>query len=115
VHGHQGLDELALSGPSEIAVVRNAEVIRDVITPEDLGLQPAPTSALTGGDAAQNAAILHSIFQAEQGPRRNIVLLNAAAVLVVAGIAANLREGMEAAARAIDSGTVTRLIGELRS
>ena len=114
VHGHQGLDELALSGPSEIAIVRHATVSPDLIAPEDLGLQRAPVTALLGGDAAQNAAILHSIFQGESGPRRDIVLLNAAAVLIVAGIAPDLRQGAALAARAIDSGAVTRLLDELR-
>jgi anthranilate phosphoribosyltransferase len=114
VHGHQGLDELALSGPSEIAVVRDATVSLDLITPEDFGLQRAPVAALLGGDAAQNATILHSVFQGEAGPRRDIVLLNAAAVLVVAGIAQDLRHGVVAAAKAIDSGAVAGLLGELR-
>lgn len=114
VHGHQGLDELALSGPSEIAIVRDAAVTREVVVPESLDLPRAPIAALAGGDAGQNAAILHSIFQGESDPRRNIVLMNAAAVLVAAGIAPDLRHGVAVAARAIDSGATARLIDDLR-
>jgi anthranilate phosphoribosyltransferase len=115
VHGDGGLDELALSGPSEMAEVRNGAVRQRTIAPEELGLRRAPVKALAGGDAAANAAILRAIFAGEDGagetgPRREIVLLNAAAVLLVAGVAKDLPGGVAAAAEAIDSGAVTRLV-----
>jgi len=117
VHGDQGLDEIALSGPSEVAEVRADATGRRVrlhmIAPEDFGLQRAPHESLTGGDAATNAAILRAIFAGEKSPRRNVVLLNAAAVLVTAGLASEMREGVSLAARAIDSGAVTKLIAAL--
>jgi anthranilate phosphoribosyltransferase len=121
VHGDGGLDELALSGPSSIAEVRRgpiAEARRDGVVlrdvhPEKLGLRRAGLETLAGGDAAANAAILQSIFAGERGPRREIVVLNAAAVLVVADVAADLAEGVARAAEAIDSGAVVRLVDRL--
>jgi len=115
VHGHQGLDELALSGPSEVAIVNNESVKLDLVSPDALHLKEAPLNGLAGGDAQANAAILRAIFAGERGPRRDVVLLNAAAVLVVAGKAKNLPEGIVLAAETIDSGAVTRLIERLRS
>jgi anthranilate phosphoribosyltransferase len=115
VHGDQGLDEIALSGPSEVAEVREKHVRLHTIAPEDFGVEQAPHESLTGGDAAMNAAILRAVFAGEKGSRRNVVLLNAAAVLVTAGLARDMREGVNLAARAIDSGAVTKLIAALQS
>jgi anthranilate phosphoribosyltransferase len=114
VHGDGGLDELALSGPSEVAEVHNGKVRQYVVAPEDFGLQRAPLSALEGGDAVVNAGILASIFAGEAGPRRDVVLLNAAAVLVSAGLARDIREGVSIAAKTIDSGAVTKLVADLQ-
>jgi anthranilate phosphoribosyltransferase len=114
VHGDGGLDELALSGPSEVAEVRDGKVSQYLITPEEFGLKRAPTAALTGGDATANALILNAIFNGETGPRRDVVVLNAAAVLVVAGVAKDIRAGVTLAAHAIDSGAVGRLVEALR-
>ena len=115
VHGDRGLDELALSGPSEVAEVRDGQVEQYVVTPEELGLQRAPLSELAGGDAAANAAILTRIFMGESGPPRDVVVLNAAAVLVTAGIASDLHEGVARAVKAIDSGAVQTLVAKLRT
>jgi anthranilate phosphoribosyltransferase len=115
VHGHQGLDELSLSGPSEVAIVNKESVRLESVSPDSLELEKAPLTALTGGDAQANAAILQAIFTGERGPRRDIVLLNAAAVLVVAGKAKDLLDGTVLAAETIDSGAVARLIARLKS
>jgi anthranilate phosphoribosyltransferase len=115
VHGDGGLDELALSGPSEVAEVCDGAVTQYVVNPEQFGLQRAPLSALAGGGAAENAEILTAIFAGEPGPRRDIVLLNAAAVLVTAGIAKDVREGVAAAAAAIESGLVKQLVVSLQA
>jgi anthranilate phosphoribosyltransferase len=80
-----------------------------------MGLERAPMSALAGGDAKENAAILTAIFSGERGPRRDIVLLNAAAVLVAADLAPDLLTGIALAAQTIDSGAVTKLLDQLRS
>jgi anthranilate phosphoribosyltransferase len=118
VHGdagpHGGQDELALSGPSEVAEVRGGAVTSYVVTPEQFGLQRAPVSALEGGDASFNAGVLTSVFAGEVGPRRDIVLLNAAAVLVTAGLAKDIADGVHRAAEAVDSGAVTKLVEALR-
>jgi anthranilate phosphoribosyltransferase len=110
VHGDRGLDEIALSGPTLIAEIKSETVRHFTITPQEFGLQPAPQSTLEGGDAATNAAILQKIFAGERGPRRDVVLLNAAAVLVTAGLAPDIASGIALAAQAIDTGDVTRLI-----
>lgn len=115
VHGDGNLDEIALSGPTEIAEIRANNITQYTITPEQFGLQRAPLTALEGGDAAANALILKSIFAGETGPRRDVVLLNAAAVLVTAGLATDIRAGLAQAAQAIDTGAVTRLLASLQT
>jgi anthranilate phosphoribosyltransferase len=115
VHGDSGLDELALSGPSDVAEVREGTVRLYTLKPEELGLHHAPMTTLEGADAIGNAAILTGIFSGEPGPKRDIVVLNAAAVLMTAGLANNIREGIELAGKAIDSGAVTRLVSTLRA
>jgi anthranilate phosphoribosyltransferase len=112
VHGDGGLDEFSLSGESVVAEVRGDQIRRFTVTPEDAGLERSQ-DALLGGDAIENAAILRSVFSGETGPRRDIVLLNAAAVLLVAGIVDDLAEGVKRAAVAIDSGAVTLLVDTL--
>jgi anthranilate phosphoribosyltransferase len=111
--GPNGIDEFSISGPSHFAEVHNGIVTLSTITPEEVGLQRAPIEALQGGDARTNAAILNTIFSSEKGPRRDIVLLNAAAVLVTADLAPDLPTGIALAAKTIDSGAVTELIAAL--
>ncbi len=124
VHGDGGLDELSLSGPSQVAEVRAAAdrptVRLYTIVPEEIGLGRAPLTALAGGrDVRENADILRRILgldgvRAETGPRREVALLNAAAVLLTAGLADTLRTGAAQAAEAIDSGAVSALVTALR-
>ncbi|HWZ50066.1 MAG TPA: anthranilate phosphoribosyltransferase [Granulicella sp.] len=108
-----GLDEISISGPTQIARVRDGHISLETVTPEQFGIRRAPLSALRGGDAATNAAILRAIFAGEPGPCRDIVLLNAAAVLVVADCAKDLHAGIDLARQAIDSGAVTALLRDL--
>jgi anthranilate phosphoribosyltransferase len=110
----RGLDEISISGPTQLAEVHNGVVTLSTITPEDAGLTRAPMESLIGGDAQVNAAILTEIFSGAPGPRRDIVLLNAAAVLVVADLAPTIPVGVGLAAHAIDTGAVTNLIEGLR-
>lgn len=114
VCGENGMDELSLSGASHVAEVRDGSVREYVVMPEEFGLQRAPLSALEGGDGVENAAILVSIFAGEPGPRRDVVVLNAAAVLVTAGLTKDIREGIAVAAQTIDSGRVTKLVANLK-
>lgn len=113
VHGADGLDEIALGGETEIAEVKNGAFRLWRFSPEDAGLARAPLSSLQGGDAKENAAILQAIFSGETGPARDIVLLNAAAALVTAGMAPDFLAGIERAAQAIDSGAVRRTLDAL--
>ncbi len=125
VHGAGGLDELSLSGPSEVAEVigsgTRTEVKRYIVLPEDLGLERAPLAALRGGENVQeNAAILGGILgldgaAPERGARRDSVLLNTAAVLVAAGRVPDLGAGVGMAALTIDTGQVRRLLDALRA
>lgn len=109
----KGLDEISISGPTRLAEVHNGIVSLSTITPEDAGLTRAPLEALTGGDARTNARILTAIFSGERGPRRDIVLLNAAAVLVAADLTPTLLTGVTLAAKTLDSGAVTELVTTL--
>ena len=113
VHGSDGLDEITLSGETEIAEVRDGAFRLWRFSPEDVGLTQAPLSSLQGGDAKENACILQTIFAGETGPGRDIVLLNAAATLVTAGMVPDFRAGIERAAQAIDSGRVRKTLDAL--
>jgi anthranilate phosphoribosyltransferase len=113
VHG-SGLDELSLSGPNEVAALEAGELVRHVVQPETAGLSRSEVSALRGGDAAVNAGIAQAVLEGEQGPRRDVVLLNAAAALLVAGRAESLRAGALAAAEAIDSRRAARLVARVK-
>jgi anthranilate phosphoribosyltransferase len=113
--GEHGIDEFSISGPSHLAEVHNGIVTLSTITPEDVGLTRAPIETLQGGDASTNAHILTAIFSGERSPRRDIVLLNAAAVLVTADLAPDLLTGIALAAKTIDSGAVTKLVSNLTS
>jgi anthranilate phosphoribosyltransferase len=128
VHGldaatNAGLDELSISGPTDIAEVRAGSIAYTRIVPAELGLTPAPIETLRGGDAATNAAILCAVFAGAPGPPRDVVLLNAAAVLLTAGlipttastedIHARLRAALTLAAHTIDTGAVTTLVSQL--
>lgn len=114
VHGSDGLDELTITGASNVAEVRGNAVSLRQISPGDVGLTPSPITALRGGDARENAGILRSIFAGEQGPRRDVVLLNASAVLVAAGVASTMQDGVQRAAAAIDSGGALDVLARLQ-
>ncbi len=117
VHGDLGkdggLDELSVSGPSQVAEVYGGTLTLRTLTPEMVGLVPAPVEQLRGGDAATNAAILQRIFAGDRGPGRDVVLLNTAAVLVTAELVPDLRSGVEMAAETIDRGAVQELVARL--
>jgi len=104
VHGAGGLDELSLAGPSRVAHLKDGQVISFEIRPEDVGLKAAPLEAVRGGDVQENARIVNDVLQGKPGPTRDIVLLNAAAAFVVAGLATDMVEGVKLAQDVIDSG-----------
>jgi anthranilate phosphoribosyltransferase len=113
VHGAGGLDEISLAGETKVGDVRGGSVHVYEITPEDFGLRRAPISAISGGDATHNAGLLRSILAGESGPRRDIVIANAAAAIVAAGRAADFLEGARLAAESIDSGAARKKLGAL--
>ena len=115
VHGGGGLDEISLAGPTMVAEVREGEVRRFSVTPEEFGAEPAPLAAIRGGTAAENAALIRRILEGEAGPPRDIVVINAAAALVAAGVSENFREAADMARSAIDSGAACRTLESLKT
>jgi anthranilate phosphoribosyltransferase len=113
VHGG-GLDELALGGPTTVTEVDGESLRTFTVTPEEAGLASAGVETLKGGGPEDNAAIAREVLAGVAGPRRDVVLLNAAAALVVAGRAASLRDGVEQAAAAIDDGRARAQLDRLR-
>ena len=104
VHGADGADELSITGPTQIAEIDGAWLRYYEVTPEGLGLARGELVEIRGGSAAENAGLLRSVLSGGDGAPRRVVLLNASAALVVAGLAGSLAEGVAVAAESIDSG-----------
>ncbi|MGE0393072.1 MAG: anthranilate phosphoribosyltransferase [Vicinamibacterales bacterium] len=113
VHGADGLDEISTTGHTRVAEWRDGEVHSFYVHPSDAGLAVASPDALAGGDAAENAAIITAVLDGAAGPARDVVLLNAGAGLLVAGVAPTLEAGVARAASAIDDGSAARTLAEL--
>jgi anthranilate phosphoribosyltransferase len=114
VHGRDGLDELTLTGPSQVAELKEGQVSTYEVHPGQFGLKTAPAEALKGGDARHNAQLLSAVLKGEEGPPRDIVLLNAGAAIAAGGLAADLKEGMERARESIASGKALQALETLR-
>jgi anthranilate phosphoribosyltransferase len=104
VHGSDGLDEITICGSTAVAALEAGEVRTFEIAPEDVGLQRAKSETLRGGDADHNAKALIAVLKGQPGPFRDVAVLNAAAALVVAGKAKDLKDGVARAHKSIDSG-----------
>ena len=104
MHGSDGLDEITLSGPTFVAALENGDIRSFEVTPEQAGLPRAGADALKGGDADANATALRSVLEGKPSPFRDVALLNAAAALMVAGRAADLKAGVALGAQSLDSG-----------
>ena len=113
VHGAGGLDEISLAGETMVAEIRGGAVRRFTVTPEEFGVARAPLEAIRGGTAAENAALIERILEDEAGPGRDIVVVNAAAALVAAGVAGNLREAAGLASFVISSGAASEKLAKL--
>jgi anthranilate phosphoribosyltransferase len=113
VHGEPGLDELSTVGTTHVAEWDGQTVRRFTIEPEDAGLERASLADLKGGDAEENAAAIHAMLAGIRGPLRDAVLLAAAAALIVAGKAGDLRAGVRLAEDAIDSGRARAALEKL--
>ncbi|MEB3303136.1 MAG: anthranilate phosphoribosyltransferase [Cyanobacteriota bacterium] len=115
VHGHGGLDEASLSGPSALRLVEGGEIRAEHLHPEALGLTLAPLSDLAGGDSSTNAAILEAVLRGQgTAPQADVVGLNTALVLWVAGLAPSPKEGLARAQEALATGAAWRKVEELR-
>src|SRR3972149_291226 len=113
VHGADGLDEISNTGESHISEVHEGVVRSSRVTPEDFGMPRAVVRDLQGGDREENARIIRQVLQGEAGPRRDIVLMNAAAALVVGGKARDLKDGVALAGQSVDSGAAARKLADL--
>jgi anthranilate phosphoribosyltransferase len=113
VHGLDGLDELTVFGPSHVAELRNGEIREFELDPVPLGLAHTDREGIAGGDAAANAACIRGVLTGGRGAARDIVVLNAGAALVVAGVAHEVAEGVARAQEAIDSGQAAAKLADL--
>ena len=113
VAGHDGLDEITLTGPTQVSEAGSGKVTTREIAPEDFGLQRAGDESLKGGDAAINARLLRGVLAGERGPFLDVVLANTSAALVVAGRAASFPEGVALAREAIDSSAALETLRKL--
>jgi anthranilate phosphoribosyltransferase len=113
VHGSDGLDEITTSGPTYVASLEGGKVTTFEIEPEDAGLKRAATADLKGGEAAHNAEALRAVLDGKPGAFRDVSILNAAATLVVAGKAKDIKQGAELAAKSVDSGEARKRLERL--
>jgi anthranilate phosphoribosyltransferase len=104
VHGLDGLDEITITGTTRVAEAREGSVRSYEVKPEEFGMARGTLQEIAGGDATENAAIIRAVLAGEKSPRRNVVLLNAAAALVAAGRADRIADAIPLAAESIDSG-----------
>lgn len=114
VHGSDGTDELSLAGPNLAVLIEDGQVTEVSIDGVELGLERAGVDAIAGGDAARNAEIARSVLGGAPGPARDVVLLNAAAALWVAGAVEDVRDGLERARDAIDTGRAAGVVDAAR-
>lgn len=113
VHGHGGLDELSLSGDCPIVEIDHGNMSEFVLNAKDFGLQPADVTAVRGGNPEHNARVIRDTFNGTRGAVRDIVVFNAAAGLVVAGVASHMADGIERAQASIDSGAANNVVDAL--
>lgn len=113
VHGQDGMDEVTLTGPTEVAEIKDGEVVLSVVTPEEFGLQCCALEDLQGGDAVRNADIVRRILAGQPGPKRDVVLLNAAFGLVAGGVVPDIDAGVAMAAAALDQGAALAKLEQL--
>ena len=113
VHGADGIDEISTTGHTKVSECRGGAVNTFYVHPADFGLTKSSPADLKGGDAAENAAIVRDVLAGTRGPRRDVVLLNAGVALFVAGRAQTIREGIAAAAAAVDSGAASQRLEKM--
>jgi anthranilate phosphoribosyltransferase len=115
VHGEPGLDEVSPAGPTRVVELRDGDLHEYEITPELLGVEPAPLEGLKGGGPARNAEIVEAILSGEQGPARTAVVVNAAAALLVGDAAEDWEAAARLAEKSIDEGKAKEALDRLRA
>jgi anthranilate phosphoribosyltransferase len=113
VHGAGGIDELSPAGPNLVCELRDGAVHDRTIDPLDLGVPRCDPSELRGGSAEENAEAIRAVFRGANGGRRSAILLNAAGAIAASGSATDLREGLELAREALDSGAAAERLAQL--
>jgi anthranilate phosphoribosyltransferase len=113
VHGLDGLDEITITGPTRVAEARDGTVRTYEVDPEEFGMERATLADISGGEAAENAAIIREVLSGKKSPRRDVVLLNSAAALIAAGRVDHLADGVPLAAQSIDSGAANAKLDAL--
>ncbi len=115
VHGSDGIDEISISAPTTLVEVSGGTTRRFSVTPEDFGLRSADIGAIKGGDAAENARIVEEVLAGSESPRRDVVVMNAAAAITAAGISSDLKSGVQRAVDSLDSGAALERLQGLRA
>lgn len=115
VHGEGGLDEISPLGSTKVAEWDNGEIREFEVVPPDFGLGPCGTDDISGGDPEENAGILMDILSGARGPRRDMVVMNAAAAIIVAGKADSTKQAALAATNSIDSGSAMAALKKLKA
>jgi anthranilate phosphoribosyltransferase len=113
VHGSDGLDEITMTGPTQVSELRDGEVKTYDITPEEMGFETCSPDDLKGADAAENAAILRGVLSGGEGPRADVVLANAGAAIAAGGLAANILDGIGLARESVRSGGAAEKLSRL--
>jgi anthranilate phosphoribosyltransferase len=115
VHGLDGLDEITITGPTRVAEARDGSVRTYEVDPEEFGMKRATLADISGGDVSENAAVVREVLNGKKSPRRDVVLLNAAAALVAAGRVDHLADGVPLAVQSIESGAAAEKLAMLAS
>jgi anthranilate phosphoribosyltransferase len=115
VHGEDGLDEITITGKTHVCELKDGQIRRYTICPEDCGLSRAEAASIKGGNAADNAAILRGVLAGECGPQRDVVLLNSAAALMAGDKVASMSEGVALARQVLDNGKALDKLEQLIS
>ena len=113
LHGEDGLDEITITDGTRVSHLKAGSVENLIISPEDFGFERSGLESITGGDARKNAEITHEILKGEKGPRRDVVVMNSAATLLIASRAEDLKEAASIVEEAIDSGSALKKLQEI--
>lgn len=114
MHGADGLDELTTTGPSQVVELKNGDIREFEITPEEVGLTRVPLNDIKGGTPEENADAMLKLFDGEEGPYRDVTLLNAGAAILIGGKCDSLQDGIKLAATSIDSGKTRQAFEEMK-